>query len=52
MARKDAGLMIQEAERGGMPLAAIPAIAEEMDKWIAKGYGNNDWTVIAKDAVE
>ncbi len=52
MARKDAGLMMQEAENGGMPLAAIPAIAREMDRWIEKGYGNNDWTVIAKDAVE
>ncbi|MCW3121864.1 MAG: NAD(P)-dependent oxidoreductase [Flavipsychrobacter sp.] len=52
MARKDAGLMMQEAERGGTSLAAIPAIAAEMDKWIARGHGSNDWTVIAKDAVE
>ena len=52
MARKDAGLMMLEAKRAGRPLAVIPAIADEMDKWIAKGLGNNDWTVIAKDAVE
>ena len=52
MARKDAGLMIAEAQQGRAPLAVIPAIATEMDKWIAKGFGDNDWTVIAKDAVE
>jgi 3-hydroxyisobutyrate dehydrogenase len=51
MARKDAGLMIQEATRGCMPLMIIPAIAAEMDKWIAKGHGSDDWTVIGKDAV-
>ena len=51
MARKDAGLMIKEAQQGGAPLAVIPAIAAEMDKWIARGHGNDDWTVMAKDAV-
>ncbi len=51
MARKDAGLMMDEAEHGGVPLAVIPAIAAEMDKWIAKGFGDSDWTVIGKDAV-
>jgi 3-hydroxyisobutyrate dehydrogenase len=49
MARKDAGLMIHEAEKAGRPLAVIPAAAAEMDKWIAKGLGKSDWTVIAKD---
>jgi len=49
MARKDAGLMIVAANEGGGHLAVIPAIAAEMDKWIAKGYGANDWSVIAKD---
>ncbi|GAA4469815.1 NAD(P)-dependent oxidoreductase [Nemorincola caseinilytica] len=49
MARKDAGLMIAEAEKAGRPLAIIPAAAAEMDRWIARGYGNSDWTVIAKD---
>ena len=52
MARKDAGLMIQEAQQAGEPLIVMPAIAADMDKWIAKGFGNNDWTVIGKDAVE
>ncbi len=51
MARKDVGLFMQAAQQGGTKLAVIPAIAVEMDRWIEKGYGNNDWTVIAKDAV-
>ena len=52
MARKDAGLMIEETTRAHNTLAAIPAIAAEMDRWIAKGHGHDDWTVIGKDAVE
>lgn len=52
MARKDAGLMIAEANRTNVPLVAIPPIAAEMDKWIARGEGKSDWTVIAKDTVE
>jgi 3-hydroxyisobutyrate dehydrogenase len=51
MARKDVGLFMQEAKQGGTTLAVIPAIAKEMDRWIATGHGNNDWSVIAKDAV-
>jgi 3-hydroxyisobutyrate dehydrogenase len=51
MARKDARLMMEEANRAGKHLAAIPAIAAEMDKWIAKGDAHKDWTVIAKDNV-
>jgi 3-hydroxyisobutyrate dehydrogenase len=49
MARKDTGLFIKAAE-GKTDLAVIPSIAELMDGWIEKGYGNNDWTVIAKDS--
>jgi 3-hydroxyisobutyrate dehydrogenase len=45
MARKDAGLMMSAANEGGTDLLVIPAIAAEMDKWIDKGNGNNDWTV-------
>ncbi len=52
MARKDAGLMIDGAARGNRHLMAIPAIAAEMDKWIAKGFGGYDWTVIGRDSVE
>jgi 3-hydroxyisobutyrate dehydrogenase len=41
--------MMEAADRGGTLLAVIPAIAEEMDRWIDKGHGKDDWTVIAKD---
>lgn len=51
MARKDAGLFLKEAKKGGVTLAVIPAIAAEMDRWIGKGHGGDDWTVIAKDSV-
>lgn len=51
MARKDAGLMMKAASKAGAPLNVIPAVAAEMDKWIEKGFGNNDWTVIAQDVV-
>ena len=51
MARKDVQLFIEAAGQGGTNLAVIPAIASEMDRWIAKGHGNDDWTVIAKDAI-
>jgi 3-hydroxyisobutyrate dehydrogenase len=50
MARKDTQLFMEAAAQGGTTLAVIPAIAAEMDKWIAKGHGNDDWTVIGKDA--
>jgi len=51
MARKDTGLFMDAAQQAGINLAVIPAIAAEMDRWIQKGFGNNDWTVIAKDAI-
>lgn len=52
MARKDTGLFIETAEKAGTDLTVIPGIAKLMDEWIEKGYGNNDWTVIAKDSFE
>jgi 3-hydroxyisobutyrate dehydrogenase len=51
MARKDARLMMEEAQIGNTHLTVIPAIAEEMDRSIEKGFGKKDWTVIAKDNV-
>ena len=51
MARKDAGLMINAAKEAGTQLAIIPAVADVMDQWIAKGHGNDDWSVIAKDSI-
>ena len=51
MARKDAGLMLSAAKEAGTELTVIPAIAALMDQWIAKGHGNDDWSVIAKDSI-
>ena len=51
MARKDAGLMLGAAKEAGTDLAIIPTIAAVMDEWIAKGHGNSDWSVIAKDGL-
>ena len=51
MARKDAGLMMHEAEIANIVLTVIPAIAGLMDTLIDKGHGHDDWTVIGKDAV-
>jgi len=49
MARKDAGLMLKEAENAEKKLIVLPSVAAEMDNWIAKGHAQSDWTVIAKD---
>lgn len=49
MARKDTRLMMEEAQRAGASLVTTPAIAKEMDKWIEKGNGKKNWTIIAKD---
>jgi 3-hydroxyisobutyrate dehydrogenase len=51
MARKDARLMVEEGDRHGVPLTMLPAIATTMDRFIARGHAQDDWTVIAKDAV-
>ena len=51
MARKDARLMLEAAAQGNVTLAVLPAIAAEMDRWIARGHAHDDWTVIAKDAL-
>ena len=47
MARKDAGLMIKEAENANEELTVIPAVAVLMDEYIKKGHGNDDWMIIA-----
>ncbi|MEK9720099.1 MAG: NAD(P)-dependent oxidoreductase [Quisquiliibacterium sp.] len=44
MARKDVRLMIEEAERGGVPLAVMPAVAAVFDESIARGEGGMDVT--------
>lgn len=50
MARKDAGLMLEEARLGGVQLATLPGVVAEMDKWIDRGHAQDDWTIICKDA--
>jgi 3-hydroxyisobutyrate dehydrogenase len=52
MARKDARLMLEETEGSAPPLRFLPAIAARMDELVAQGHGMDDWTVLAKDAVE
>ncbi|SHL58967.1 3-hydroxyisobutyrate dehydrogenase [Chitinophaga jiangningensis] len=52
MARKDTGLFMQEAAQAGVPLNIIPAIAKVMDQWIAKGHGDQDWTIIGSAALQ
>jgi len=47
MARKDARLMVEE----GAAFAVLPAIAAHMDALIARGHGDADWTVLARDAL-
>lgn len=47
MARKDARLMLEAAGAGGVPLAVIPAIAAEMDRFLKEGHAHRDWTVLA-----
>jgi len=51
MARKDAGLMMEAAASAQVSLAVIPTIAKEMDAWIDKGFGNSDWSIIAKNSL-
>ena len=51
MARKDTGLFLEAGEEAGRSFAVIPAIAAEMDKWIERGHGQQDWVVIGKDAL-
>ncbi|MDQ3276796.1 MAG: NAD(P)-dependent oxidoreductase, partial [Bacteroidota bacterium] len=48
MARKDTGIFMDTAKNAGAELAVIPSVAALMDSWMEKGYGNKDWTVIAK----
>jgi len=48
MARKDARLMMEEAEKAGTSLTVIPAIAGLMDQYISKGHGGEDWMIISR----
>jgi 3-hydroxyisobutyrate dehydrogenase len=48
MARKDVRLMVEEAQRYGVQLGVMPAIAAVFDDAIARGYGAEDSGAIAK----
>ncbi|MBV8253607.1 MAG: NAD(P)-dependent oxidoreductase [Chitinophaga sp.] len=52
MARKDTQLFMNQAEKAGIELNVIPAIAALMDQWIDKGHGSEDWTVIGSANVK
>lgn len=49
MARKDVRLMMESAAANGVKLDLMPAIAADMDRWIEKGHGAEDWLVIGAD---
>jgi 3-hydroxyisobutyrate dehydrogenase len=49
MARKDARLMIEQANTTNRKLMVVPAIAKKMDAWLEKGHAKDDWTIISKD---
>jgi 3-hydroxyisobutyrate dehydrogenase len=49
MARKDARLMIEQAESKDKKLIVVPAVAKKMDAMIEKGHGKQDWTIISQD---
>jgi 3-hydroxyisobutyrate dehydrogenase len=51
MARKDSRLMLEAAARADKELVVIPAVAALMDRWLAGGHAEEDWSVIATDAV-
>jgi 3-hydroxyisobutyrate dehydrogenase len=51
MARKDARLVEEAADREKIALLIVPAIAAHMDALIARGHAHDDWSVIAKDFV-
>ena len=48
MARKDVRLMLEEAQRGGMALALMPAVAALFDAGIANGQGAQDVVAAAR----
>jgi 3-hydroxyisobutyrate dehydrogenase len=52
MARKDARLMLEAGEAGGLPLQMLAGIAASMDRFLERGHAHDDWTVIAKDALD
>jgi hypothetical protein len=41
--------MLEVAEAAGKQLAILPACATEMDRWLAKGMAEKDWTIIGSE---
>ena len=50
MARKDARLMMEQANGSSKKLLVIPGVAEKMDIWLKKGHAKDDWTILSQDA--
>lgn len=50
MARKDTQLFLDAAADNDIELTLLPSIAQVMDRWIEKGFGNHDWTVVGRQA--
>ncbi len=51
MASKDTGLFVDAAAHAGLDMLIMPAILQEMERLKNNGHGNDDWTIIAKDAI-
>jgi 3-hydroxyisobutyrate dehydrogenase len=49
MARKDARLMLEQADSAHKTLMVVPSIAKKMDLMLQKGLGKKDWTIISQD---
>ncbi len=49
MARKDAALIEAACEVTKTELHTLPSIAAEMDRYLAQGLGDKDWTVMGHD---
>jgi 3-hydroxyisobutyrate dehydrogenase len=51
MARKDLRLALEPALASGLPLAVLPALARRFDDVLAAGHANDDYGVIAAEAL-
>lgn len=51
MARKDARLMVEAGQLGEVPLSLLPVIAAWMDRLIGAGFGREDYSALAREAV-
>lgn len=49
MARKDAALVEAACLSPDASLRVVPAIAAEMDRYLAHGFGDKDWTILGHD---